>query len=127
MDNITIKKADGTTDIVYTATVASTGDLAPARYEQQGPSVLSQRPQFAVQSSKPSGNGDLRRITVNGVYPLIDATTGLEVGRVTLSDCKITFPRAGAAVAVKEATHQLLNLVSSAVVKKAAETGYAPT
>lgn len=123
--NITIKKADGTSDIVYTAVQKSAGDGSPARYEQQTPSVLSARPQFAIQSSKPPGSGNLRRMTFNGVYPILDVD-GKEVGRVTLSDAKVTTPRNADATSVKEGVHQLLNLCASAASKQSAEEGYAP-
>lgn len=125
--DITIKKADGTTNIVYTGVQRSAGDTSPARWEQQGPSTLSLRPQLAVQSSRPPGQtGALRRITINGVYPIADPTTGMEVARVTLSDAKVTISRNASATDTKEGVYQLLNLAASTVVKQCAEEGYAP-
>lgn len=124
--DITVKKADGITDITYTAVQHAAGDQSPARWEQQTPSVLSLRPQLAVQSSRPPGSGNLRRVTVNGVYPIADPITLQEVARVTLQDLKLTTPRGASAEAVKEGVYQLLNLCAAALVKQICEEGYAP-
>lgn len=123
--NITIKKADGTTDVVYTGVQRSAGDASAARYENQTQSVLSARPQLTIQSGRPPGAGNLRRMTMNGVYPILNVD-GVEIGRVTLSDAKVTTPRGADAAAVKEGVYQLLNLMASTAVKQSCEEGFAP-
>lgn len=124
--NITIKKADGTTNVVYTAVQPSAGDTSPARFENQENPVPSLRPQFTIQSGKPSGGGNLRTTTFNGVYPIPDPVTGLEVGRVTLQNAKVTTPRGVNASSIREGVHQLLNLAAAQLSKDSAEQGYAP-
>lgn len=127
MADITVKKADGTTNITYTAVQKSAGDTSPARWEQQTPSVLSLRPQFAVQSSRPPGAGNLRRVECNGVYPIADPVNPtVEGARVTLNGCKITISRNSAMTDTAEGVHQLMNLVAAALVKQCALEGYAP-
>lgn len=125
--NIVVKKADGTTDVTFVGLVRAAGDSSPARYEQQaGFPVPANRPAVAISCrSVASPTGPSRRVTLDGVYPIIDAT-GVEIGRITLQNCRVTVPTAVSSVAAKEAVYQLLKVAASAAVKDSAVEGYAP-
>lgn len=125
MANITVKKADGTTDIVYTAMSPSAGDKTPAiwRSNSVGTSV-AQRPEFRATSAQLSGNK--RQLKTNFVYPIVDAITHKVVDYVTVvMDVKSSL--AGTDADVKEAVFQALNLNSSTLMKQSAADGFAPT
>lgn len=51
MANIIIKKADGTTDITYTALTPSSGDKVPAQWRVESiGTVAGNRPTFMIQT-----------------------------------------------------------------------------
>lgn len=126
--DITIKKSDGTTNVTYKAVQRAAGDRSPTRYEQQvGFPIPASRPQFSISAERPAGSSNtIRRVTINGVYPVYDPLKNVEVGRITLQDCKINTPRGVDETATKEAVYQLLNLAASAAVKDSAVEGSAP-
>jgi len=68
--NITIKKADGTTDVVYTATSASSGDKSPAVYQNRTVGTApAHYPTLSIVASPSGNNGDIRRITETFRWP----------------------------------------------------------
>lgn len=125
MANITVKKADGTTDIVYTAMSPSAGDKTPAiwRSNTVGTSV-AQRPEFKATSAQLNGNK--RQLKTNFVYPIVDPISDKVIDYVTVvMDVKSSL--AGKDADVREAVFQALHLNSSALVKQSAADGFAPT
>lgn len=132
MASITVKKADGTTDIVYDALSASGGDSSPAVWRQDtGASAslpVGLRSLFKLWTQW-NGPKTARQMKINFVspYAVQDSTTSLYSAkdRVVL-DAIITVPQGIPAAQINEAVVQAFNLVASSLVKSCGQTGYAP-
>ena len=62
ISDITVKKADGTTDVVYVAATPSAGDKSPAVWTQNAFSgIQGFRPRFEVQTQD-NGAGNVRQM-----------------------------------------------------------------
>lgn len=129
MANITVKKNDGVTDVVYTAVVPSAGDKSPAVWRNNTVgTAASHRPEFRT-ISRDNGTSSARRVDFSAVYPY--TVTGAD-GRIVVAD---KFSLSGSALVPKgmpdtdigEAVSQTLNLAASALIKQAVKDGYAPT
>lgn len=76
MSNITVKAADGTTDVVYTAINPSAGDKSPALWQnEQVGNILAARPNFEM-VSLPNGGANARRLRTSFVYPKVRKDAG---------------------------------------------------
>jgi hypothetical protein len=126
--NLTIKKADGTTDITYTVRIASGGDKSPAIWEALTVSALpNARPTLAVESAW-NGAKTARRVNMRFEYPYSivnsDGTTTIvnrELGTATWIQPQ-DIPDSHA----EEAAAQFANLIATALIKSTMATGYAP-
>jgi hypothetical protein len=133
MANITVKKADGTTDIVYDALSASGGDGSPAVWRQDTGAVaalpVGLRAAFKLLTTW-NGPKTARQAKFNFVrpYAVQDSTTTLYSAkdRVVI-DGIMTVPQAIPASEINEAIYQACNLLAATLVKQAASAGYAPT
>lgn len=130
MANITVKKADGTTDVVYVAQAPSAGDSTPARWTQDAASgLVGLRPAFQVQSQF-NGNKDVRRVSFSFTFPAkyTDSTTGLDksLGVVSFSG-QVQLPTVIDTTTWNEAFSQLGNLLVSSLIRSSVQTGYSPT
>lgn len=130
--NLTVKKYDGTTDIVYDALSGSGGDGSPAVWRQDT-GVAAAVP-FGLRSlfkmfTQWNGPKTARQSKFNFVspYAVQDTTTSLYSAkdRVVI-DIIVTAPQAVPPSHLNEAIYQAFNLVSHANVKAAAAVGYAP-
>lgn len=132
MASITVKKNDGTTDIVYDAISGSGGDTSPAMWRQDTGATaglpVGLRPVFWL-SSKWNGPKTARQVQFNLAFPysVQDSTTTLfqSKDRVVISGV-ITLPQAIPASNLNEAVAQGMNLLASALVKSSMQAGYAP-
>lgn len=130
MANITVKKNDGTTDIVWTAACPSSGDGVAAiwRSETVG-TAPAHYPVFELKSRN-NAQKTVRRMDVVAVYPQIatDSTTSLTsvVNRIPLT-LSMAIPTGVPAATVNEAVSQFANLLASTLVKDSFKAGYAPT
>lgn len=132
MANITVKKADGTTDIVFDALNASGGDGFPAVWRQDtgAPTALpvGHRPTFTL-ASKWNGPKSARQLQFNMAFPYAtqDSTTTVYSAkdRVVVSGV-ITLPQAIPSANLNEAVAQAMNLLASTLVKSSMQAGYAP-
>lgn len=132
MASITVKKADGTTDIVYDALSASGGDSSPAVWRQDtGASAslpVGLRSLFKLWTQW-NGPKTARQMKINFVspYAVQDSTTSLYSAkdRVVL-DAIITVPQGIPASQINEAVAQAFNLMASTLVKASGQAGYAP-
>lgn len=129
MANITVKKADGTTDIVYTAASPSSGDTVPAIWRQNGPTTLGFRPKFSLLlRDNAAKNGRVYDGYLE--FPVTQTDTG---SGLTSLAAKVfvrfngTLPTNVPLADVKEAIYQGGNLFVSSLVRAACEEGYAPT
>lgn len=128
MANITVKKHDGTTDIVWSNVTPSAGDRSPAVWKSNTVGTASShRPEFRI-VARDNGPGDARRVEGSGVYP--QTVTGTD-GKITVAN-KLPFnfsflvPKGMPDADVNEATSQFCHLMASALTKECARTGYAP-
>lgn len=130
MANITVKKNDGTTDIVWTGVCPSSGDGVAAiwRSETVG-SAPAHYPKFELRS-KYNGQRTARRMDVNYVYPqtATDSTTSLTevVNRIPFQ-LTAAIPEGVPATVIAEAVSQFANLLASTLMKDSFKAGFAPT
>jgi hypothetical protein len=127
--NITVKKNDGTTDIVWTGVVAAAGDKSKALFRSLtvGSSMAFQ-PTLEV-STREGGNG-VRWLMVGYRYPQIatDTTTGITTIVNTFSfQGQYALPKAMPSVDLNEAVSQFANLMASTLLKDTVKSMYAPT
>lgn len=130
MANITVKAANGTTDVVYTAMAPSSGDGVPAVWRNEaGGSATAFKASFSL-SSRYNGPKTARRL--NGVFDLpqtaTDTTTSLVsvINRIPVS-FSIALPVSCPQSVIDEAVHQVTNLLASTLVRDALKSGYSPT
>lgn len=127
--NITVKKNDGTTDVIYTAVAPSAGDKSPAIWRNTTVgSAAAHQPQVQM-VSRSNGLNTARRVEVTGTYPTL--VTGGD-GKISVADKVVVtlsgvIPLGMPTVDVNEAVSQLLNLCAAVLVKDSFKTGFAPT
>ncbi len=132
MASITVKKYDGTTDIVYDALSASGGDGSPAVWRQDTGAAaglpVGLRSQLKLWTMW-NGPKTARQLKFNFVLPYAvqDSTTTLYSAKDRIvAEGIFTMPQAIPAATLNE-VYQILNLLGSTLVKQSAATGYAPT
>lgn len=127
MANITVKKADGTTDIVYTASVPSSGDKSPALWTQNAQSIRSFRPQITTLSQF-NGPRDARRVNVVGKYPVVRTISGTDQKVATIPvEATIALPLVITDTEAQEVVAQFANILRSTLMQDVLASGYAPT
>lgn len=129
MANITVKKADGTTDVTFTAVTASGGDKQPAiwRNESFGGTV-GQRPELRVRSSA-NGANSARKVEGSFTYPLLytDSNTSLtKVATRANLQWSASVPQDMTDASLSEFAAQYGNLVAAALIKSVHASGYSP-
>lgn len=130
MADITVKKADGTTDVVYVAATPSAGDKSPAIWTQNAFSgIQGFRPRFEMRTQF-NGDASTRQAIFKYSYPSLytDSNTGLSKLLKTVGfDGIVYLPKELTTTEWKEAWAQLGNLLASTLVRSSVEAGYAPT
>lgn len=132
MASITVKKADGTTNIVYDSISASGGESSPAVWRQDTGAVaglpVGLRNVFKL-SSKWNGPRTARQLAFefSAPYAIQDSTTTLYSAKdkVVMTGV-ITMPQGIPSANLNEVA-QALNLLASTLVVQSAQAGYAPT
>lgn len=128
MANITVKKNDGTTDIVYTALSPSAGDTVPALWRANSVSTIPlHRPSLTmVTQNNQAKNARKVRIAYN--YPVTAVISGVEtkLGVIPL-ELNATLGTNFDDTIVAEAVSQFGNLAVSALIRLATKEGFAPT
>lgn len=132
MASITVKKADGTTDIVFDSLTPAGGDGAAAEWRQDTGQAagfpVGLRPRLKVMT-KWNGPKTARVMAFEASFPYAvqDSTTTLYSAKdQVFIKGTYTLPTAIPAANLKEASYQFGNILASALVKSAAEVGYAP-
>lgn len=131
MANITVKKSDGTTDVIYTKLSPSAGDGVPAIWKNQTVGISpGQQPELRVRAGGKSTKGVPQRV-VNGSYKYPKAVSNTTTGEITLTDgITITFSavvnQTMVTAELREGVFQSTNLIASALIKSVLESGYAP-
>jgi len=125
--NITVKKNDGTTDIVYTGVSPSSGDGTAAVWKSQtvGTSPAHQ-PEFRL-AAKEAKQGNSRACRSTYSYPQIatNSTTSITsvVDRANAATDWV-FPKGMAQADINEFVSQYANMLVSTLVKDCVKSGY---
>lgn len=127
--NISIKKADGTTVIVYSLLSASGGDRSPAVWRSTTAVGTAGQQPFCQMSSRSSGDGNVRRVDVLFVYPSVytDTSGNTQVRSKAVFQGSWALPLDATSADLAEMGAQMPFMMSSAQWMTAFQTGYAPT
>lgn len=125
--DITVKKADGTTDVVYTAITGAAGDGAPAIWHGQSQgSTVATHPKFEVRSAW-NGPKTARRVSHKFEFPVELNKDGIiTVTDKVIGEGSILVPQNLAETNIKERVYQYTNLLAAALIKEAMASGFAP-
>lgn len=129
MANLTVKKADGTTDVVFTKMQPSAGDNQPAVWKNPLVGVvLAGRPAFTL-VAKNNGSAGARRLTASFIFPKVrtDTNGNTIVKGGASGDATFLIPQDMTSVEIAEFCNQFPNLLASPLVKECLTTGYAAT
>lgn len=129
MANITVKKADGTTDVVYTAATPAAGDKSPAVWKNTTVgTVLAARPTFTLVSMD-NGTRKARRLRTSFMWPKTrtDALSNVIVSGGASSESSHLIPQDMTPQEIDEYVSQYANLLASALIKSSMTSGYAPS
>lgn len=132
MASLTVKKYDGTTDIVYDALSASGGDGSPSVWRQDtGAAAGLPVGLRSVLKLWTLWNGPktARQAKFNFVFPYAvqDSTTTLYSAKDrVVFDGIVTVPQGIPASEINEAVYQGLNALAATLVKQSVAAGYAP-
>lgn len=129
--NLTVKKADGTTDITYTGVSPSSGDGVPAIWKSQTVgNALSHQPELRI-SARNGGKGGVNRVfRLTFQYPetATNSTTGLTyVVRALPIAMDVPIPKDMPTATVSEALKQFANLLDHADIQAVLLSGYSAT
>lgn len=124
MANITVKKADGTTDITYVALSGAGGDGMPAVWRAGTTGAAMHRPTFAV-STRWNGPKTARRVVAQFTYPEVVSSGGVDAVANRLP-IEITgpVPMGMSDAAIAEAVAQAANLFKAALIQEIFKTGF---
>jgi hypothetical protein len=129
MANITVKKNDGTTDVVYTQQVPSGGDRSPAIWRNLTVGSAPGHNPELKSTSRPNGTGSARRVEMTFKYPY--TVTGAD-GKIQISDTFLlevsaVVPQGMPTADINEAASQGSNLIGATLTKDVLNSGFAPT
>lgn len=124
--NITVKKYDGVTDVIYSAVLPASGSTAAVWRAPTLGTAQAHQPELRIKSTR-NRAGTVQRVEGVMVYPeIITATDGSKsVLNKTIVSFNVTNPSGMALTAVQEGIAQAFNLFASAHVKTQATEGFA--
>lgn len=129
MANVTVKAANGTTDVVYTALTPSAGDTVAAQWRQEDATRFAGLRDAVSFDTRYNGPRDARRFRIAFVFPY--AVTDAQ-GKQT-SDAKVPMEFTGVIPqnvpdsVISEAIARATAFLNSALAKDSLKAGYAPT
>lgn len=128
MANITIKKADGTTDVVYTSMTPSSGDGVAAQWRANGSGLSAAVRAVASCTSKSNGAKTARRVDLSFNYPHVETVGGVEtvINRLPFT-LSVPIPLGAPDTVIAEAVAQATNFFASTLVRDAMKSGYSPS
>jgi hypothetical protein len=128
--DITVKKNDGTTDIVWSLVSASGGDRSPALWKSQtATGTLGQKPSFSI-VARSNQAGNVRRVDVSASYPSVytNSNTGQTEVRSTMTlTASFAVPQNVVAADINEFASQVAHLINSSMSVGSVQSGFAPT
>lgn len=127
MANITVKAANGTTDVVYTQLGASAGDDVPARWRVEDTSPIAYR-RRANMLTRDNAKRNARVAIFTSAHPVIRQVNGVDtlIGTIPLQT-QGTMGTNFTQAEIDEAVAQHMNLCASALVSGSFKAGYSPT
>lgn len=128
MGNLTIKKADGTTDVTFTMIAASAGDNSPALYRSVTTGVAPNRQDSLEVTGRWNQANTVRRVNQKFIrsYNVTDVNSvETQASKVTV-EITVAAPQNVPQSAVDEAVAQSANLYKHAEIQAACKAGYAP-
>lgn len=131
MADITVKKNDGTTDIVYAAMTPSSGDNVAAFWRSTAAAApyAGLKPDYKM-STRWNGAKDARRCDLVGTYTAYatDSTTTVSssIGKIVFTG-SWAIPQQVSQTDIDEAVSQLSNILTSSLIRSALKAGFAPT
>lgn len=126
--NLTIKKADGTTDVTYTVMIASGGDKSPTVWQELSASALPvARPSLQCESAW-NGAKTARRVNMRFEYPyqVTDSAGNTTIINRELGTVTWIQPQDIPDSVAAEAAAEFANLMATSLIKSVMATGYAP-
>lgn len=129
MANITVKKNDGTTDVTYTAQVASAGDKSAALWRDVTTGAAPGHNPSYQMTSRSNGALTARRVDTKYVYPqTATATDGsVQIVNQLILESSGVIPQGMPTASINEGCSQGLNLLSATLSKDSFKAGFAPT
>lgn len=127
MANITVKAANGTTDVIYNAMTPSSGDKTRAIWRVEAASTVPAfRPLFSFET-KDNGSGSARVASLRVDYPYVVEVAGVSTVKHRVPvQLSITLPKEVPDTVSVEAIAQTANLLKSALVQDSLKSGFAP-
>lgn len=128
--NIVVKKADGTTDITYTAVTPAAGSEPAVWKSQSIGNSAGQQPELRCSSKGRVVKGiPYRDVVLTYKYP--KSVSNSTTGEITISEglsaaLQIHVNQTLDSANLKEAAYQIGNLIASMLIKQSIETGYSP-
>lgn len=128
MANVTVKAANGTTDVIYTAQTPSAGDSSPAQWSANAASAARAYRPVIRMVSQPNGPKTARRVTITGKYPVVRVIGGEQtlVGTIPL-EFSALLPNLVTDAEAQEATRQFENFLVATLPRECIEQGFAAT
>lgn len=125
MANITIKKADGTTDIVYTGLSGAGGDGSPSMWRAGSTGAAMHRPTLSV-TTRWNGPKTARRVVMQFNYPEVVSVSGVDTVANRLPiEITAPIPMGMSDAVIAEAIAQGANLFKAALLQEIFKTGFA--
>lgn len=130
MANITVKAANGTTDVVYNAMTPSSGDKTAAIWRVEASSTIAAHRPIVSLVTRENGNGNARRAEFSASFPYVPPAaeghqpTVLHRVPVTFS---IALPKEVPDTFLAEAIAQAGNLLVSPLIRDSLKAGFSPT
>jgi hypothetical protein len=129
MANITVKKADGTTDVVYEQVTPSAGDKSPSMWTVPSASTYRNLRPIVQLTTQFNGPRTARRAHIVGSYPIVRTDSGgnsYAAGNIPV-DFTITLPQIVSDNEAKEVVYQMGNLIVSALMRDCLTTARSAT
>jgi len=128
--SITVKKNDGTTDVVYVSLVPSGGDKSPFIARQDAATGYpGQKPKLSI-LSRDNGEKTARRVEGQFTFPSVytdTATSTTKLLATAIGSFSCVIPANMPVTDANEFGAQFGNLLASALIKSVNQQGYAPT
>lgn len=126
--SMTVKKADGTTDIVYAAVQPASGTTNPAIWRSPTGAAPAHKAELRVRAASNKAN-TVRRVEGTYVYPqTVTGTDGvISIANRGSISFQAVVPQAMPITEINEMAHQGMNLIAHSLTKSEVIEGFAAT